>query len=74
MADSTRTQIGTVVLLWWPEMLRASSTTPAVLAASCRPWPKAIAAADAVWARRKPRVTRPGLALRKIQKMAVMKR
>ena len=33
-----------------PLATRVSATTPAVFAASCMPWPKAIAAADTVWA------------------------
>src|SRR5436190_1948856 len=41
-----------------------------ILAASCRPWPKAIAAAETVWALRKPRPTLVGLRRRNDQRIA----
>ena len=40
-----------------------------VFCASCNPWPRAIAAADPDWEKRKPRPTRPGLRRRKVHKM-----
>ena len=45
-----------------------------VFCASCRPWPSAIAAADTVWASRKPRLARPGLIRRKIHMIASISR
>ena len=38
-----------------PEAIRARTTTPETLAASCMPCPKAMAAAETVCAERKPR-------------------
>ena len=49
----------------YPPASRARKITPIVFWASWRPWPRAIAAADAVWASLKPRLSRCGFALRK---------
>ena len=44
--------------------------TPIVFCASCRPWPRASAAAEKVWAIRKPRKTLCGFRFRKIHMIA----
>ncbi len=48
--------------------------TPIVFCASCSPWPKAIAAAEATCALRKPRLILRGFAFRKPHRMASMSR
>src|SRR5690625_148353 len=53
--------------------MRARVTMPIVLAASCSPCPRAMAAADTLWAMRNPRLTRPGWALRNTHMISVMK-
>ena len=41
----------------YPPESSARKITPIVFWASCRPWPSAIAAAETVWASRKPAPT-----------------
>ena len=74
IADRTSTHSGIDGPSWTPATVRARTTTPAVLDASCSPWPKAIAAAERVCAYRKPRETRCGFEPRKIHRIAVMTR
>ena len=55
-------------------MVSARKITPIVFWASWRPWPSARAAAETVWAIRKPRKTFCGFRLRKIHMIASITR
>ena len=69
-ADSRITHHGTAKPWWKPPTTSASTITPIVFCASCRPWPSAIAAAERVCACRNPTVNRRGRPLRKIHSTA----
>jgi hypothetical protein len=73
-AERTSTHTGIDGPVWTPATFSARTTTPAVLAASCSPCPKAIAAAETVCAYRNPRETLCGFARRNSQRIAVMTR
>jgi hypothetical protein len=58
-ADALMTHSGmSAVGEMYPPTTSARKITPIVFCASCRPWPRAIAAADSVWAYRKPLLAR----------------
>ena len=58
----------------YPPASRARKITPIVFWASCRPWPRAMAAAETLCATLKPRWARVGLARRKVHMIATITR
>ena len=74
-AHANFTQTGIAVARSSPSaMTSASTTTPIVFCASCRPWPSAMPAAETVCAMRKPRLALCGLARRKSHRIASITR
>ena len=73
-AAASLTHSGTSKSSCDPKVTSASTMTPIVFWASCRPCPNAIAAADAICALRKPRVVRCGLRFRKPHRIASISR